>query len=141
MKKLILGSLLFFAAQVGFAQSVDAKTYVKNMNVKEQLESAKKEILPMIQTGKEADFTKEFDSTVNDFIQSFEKAVDENVTAENLKAANKAFTETKQLTPATPKDLASFQEKVNTLQTEVGMSLQGLVMKYGKPEVLEAAQE
>lgn len=141
MKKLILGSLLFFAAHVGFAQSQDAKTYVNNMNVKAQLEAAKEEILPSIQIGKEADFKKEFDATVNDFLQSFTKAVDENVTADNLKAANKAFNETKQLTPATPKDLAAFQEKVNNLQNEMGMSLQGLVMKYAKPEVLEAMQE
>ena len=141
MKKLILGSLLFFAVQVGFAQSEDAKTYVKNMNVKEQLEAAKEEILPSIQIGKEADFKKEFDATVNDFIQSFTKAVDENVTADNLKAANKAFNETKQMTPATPKDLTAFQEKVNNLQNEMGMSLQGLVMKYAKPEVLETMQE
>lgn len=141
MKKLILGSLLFFAVQVGFAQSEDAKTYVKNMNVKEQLEAAKKEILPSIQVGKEADFTKEFDTTVNDFIQSFTKAVDENVTADNLKAANKAFNETKQMTPAAPKDLTAFQEKINNLQNEMGMSLQGLVMKYAKPEVLETMQE
>lgn len=142
MKKFIYGALMFFAVQVSFAQaSKDAQTFVSNLGIKAQIETAKQEILPSIQAGKEQEFTKEFDSLVNDFIGTFTKLVDENYNAEEVKAANKKFAETKEMTAVAPKDAMAFQEKVNALQNEIGMSLQGLVMKYADPAVLNAAEE
>ena len=137
MKKFIYGMLLFFAVQAGFAQaSADAKTYVANLGVKQQIDSAKEQILPSIQSGKTEEFTKEFDGLVSDFINTFSKLVEENYNAEELKAANKKFAETKEMALVQPKDVNAFQEKVTNLQNEIGMSLQGLVMKYADPALL-----
>lgn len=142
MKKFIYGMLVFFAVQTGFAQvSADAKTYVTNLGVKEQIDSAKEQILPSIQSGKTEEFSKEFDGLVNDFITSFSKLVEENYNAADLKTANKKFAETKEMTLVTPKDVNVFQEKVTQLQNEIGISLQGLVMKYADPALLGGDEE
>ncbi|MBA5792165.1 hypothetical protein H1R17_04560 [Flavobacterium sp. xlx-214] len=141
MKKIFLGAAMFFAIQSGFAQSQDAKTFVANMGIKQQLDGAKEQILPSIEKGKEADFTKEFDAVVTDFTATFSKLVDENYDMVLVKEANKKFAETKEMTQVMPKDAVAFQEKVNNMQNEIGMSLQGLVMKYADKAALEAAQE
>lgn len=142
MKKFIYGMLVFFAVQTGFAQvSADAKTYVANLGVKEQIDSAKEQILPSIQSGKTEEFSKEFDGLVNDFITSFSKLVEENYNAADLKTANKKFAETKEMTLVTPKDVNVFQEKVTQLQNEIGISLQGLVMKYADPALMGGDEE
>lgn len=138
MKKLILGAFMFFAIHGSFAQTQDAKTFITNMGIKAQMDQAKEEILPNIETGKEADFIKEFDALVSDFTDSFSKLVDENYDMALIQEANKKFAETKELTQVLPKDAVTFQEKITSLQNEIGVSLQGVLMKYAKPEVLES---
>lgn len=141
MKKIFLATAMFFAMQIGFAQSQDAQTFITNLGIKAQLDTAKEGILPDIQVGKEEDFKKEFDTTVNEFIGSFGKLVDESFNMDEVKLANKKFAETKELTKVLPKDAVAFQEKVGTLQNELGMTLQGLVMKYANEEALQQAEE
>lgn len=141
MKKIIFGTAMFFAVQIGFAQSQDAQTFVDNMGVKVQIEGAKKQILPAIDTAKVNEFTKEFDALASTFITDFTKLVDENYDATEIKDANKKYAETKEMTQIAPKDTAAFEQKVNALQAEVGMSMQGLVMKYASAEALQEAQE
>ena len=127
MKNLFLGAILFCVTQVSLAQgSPDAIKFVNNLGVKTQIDAAKEQILPSIEVGKEAEFTK---------------LVDENYDMELVKAANKKFDETKEMTQVLPKDAVAFQEKVNTLQNEIGMTLQGLVMKYASAEALQQGEE
>lgn len=141
MKKLILGTLMFFAVQIGFAQaSQDAQTFVSNLGLKAQLDAAKEQILPSIETGKEADFTKEFDEQVLSFISQFSSLVDQNYDINLVKEANKKFAETKVLSQVLPKDAVTFQEKLTSLQNEMGISLQGVMMKYAKAEELEGME-
>lgn len=141
MKKLILGTLMFFAVQIGFAQaSQDAQTFVSNLGLKAQVDAAKEQILPMIEVGKEEEFKKEFDLLVTDFTNSYSKLVDDNFDSTEVKAANKKFIETKELSKVSPKDVVAFQEKVTALQNEIGISLQGIVMKYANQEALQGME-
>lgn len=141
MKKIIFGTAMFFAIQIGFAQSQDTQTYIANLGVKTQIETQKQQILPMIDATKLEDFNKEFDVVASSFVTDFTKLVDENYDAAEIKDANKKFAETKEMTQLAPKDAAAFQEKVNTLQTEVGMTMQGLVMKYASAEAMQQTEE
>ncbi|UUV22451.1 hypothetical protein [Paenimyroides aestuarii] len=141
MKKMIFGTVMFFAIQVGFAQSQDAQTFVSNMGVKAQIEGAKQQILPAIDTAKVDEFTKEFDAVASNFITDFTKLVDENYDATEIKDANKKYAETKEMTQIAPKDAAAFEQKINALQAEVGMTMQGLVMKYASEEAMQQAEE
>ncbi len=141
MKKVIYGAIMFFAIQTGFAQSQDAKTFVTNMGLKTQIDAIKDQVLPAIDTAKVDDFTKEFDTVTNEFVSNFSKLVDENYNVDEVKDANKKFAETNELTQIAPKDAITFEQKVNTLQTEIGMTLQGLVMKYASAEALQEAEE
>ncbi len=138
---MIFGTFMFFAIQVGFAQSQDAQTFVSNMGVKAQIEGAKQQILPAIDTAKVDEFTKEFDAVASSFITDFTKLVDENYDANEIKDANKKYAETKEMTQIAPKDAAAFEQKINALQAEVGMSMQGLVMKYASAEAMQQAEE
>jgi len=141
MKKLIFGALMFFAVQASFAQaSQEAQTFVQNMGIKAQLDVAKEQILPSILTGKEADFTKEFDEQVLSFVSQFSDLVDQNYDMNLVKEANKKFAETKEMTQIMPKDMASFEEKLTAVQNEMGITLQGIMMKYAKPEALEITE-
>ncbi len=141
MKKFIYGAIMFFAIQTGFAQTQDAKTFVDNMGMKANIDGVKQQILPMIDTAKVADFNKEFDALVNGFVSDFSKLVDENYDAAELKAANKKFAETKEVTVLEPKDKTTFEQKAGTLSNEVNMTMQGLVMKYASAEALQQAEE
>lgn len=138
MKKFIYGAMMLFAVQTGFAQTQDAKTFVNNTV---NTDAIKQQILPMIDTAKVADFNKEFDALVNGFVTDFSKLVDENYDAAELKAANKKFAETKEVTVLEPKDKTTFEQKATTLSNEVNMTMQGLVMKYASAEALQQAEE
>lgn len=140
MKKFIYGAAMFFALQSGFAQTQDAQTLVANMGVKTQIDAAKQQILPMIKTDNVENFTKEFDALANDFIGKFSMLVDENYNADDIKEANKKFVETKQIAQIMPKDAAILEQKINELQAEANVSMEGLVMKYGDQEALQAQE-
>ncbi|SFN22364.1 hypothetical protein SAMN05421741_102189 [Paenimyroides ummariense] len=141
MKKFIYGAIMLLAVQTGFAQTQDAKTFVDNMGMKANIDGVKQQILPMIDTAKVDDFNKEFDALVNGFVTDFSKLVDENYDAAELKAANKKFAETKEVTVLEPKDKTTFEQKAGTLSNEVNMTMQGLVMKYASAEALQQAEE
>lgn len=141
MKKFIYGAIMIFAMQIGFAQTQDAKTFVDNMGMQANIDGVKQQILPMIDTAKVDDFNKEFDALVNDFVTDFSKLVDENYDAAELKAANKKFADTKEVTVLEPKDKTTFEQKAGNLSNEVNMTMQGLVMKYASAEALQQAEE
>lgn len=141
MKKFIYAAMMLFAVQTGFAQTQDAKTFVDNMGMKANIDGVKQQILPMIDTAKVDDFNREFDALVNGFVTDFSKLVDENYDAAELKAANKKFAETKEVTVLEPKDKTTFEQKAGTLSNEVNMTMQGLVMKYASAEALQQAEE
>lgn len=132
---------MLFAIQTGFAQTQDAKTFVSSTV---NTDAIKQQILPMIDTAKVDDFNKEFDALVNGFVTDFSKLVDENFDADELKAVNKKFADTKdinELAMLEPKDKAAFEQKAGALSNEVNMTMEGLVMKYASAEVLQQAQE
>jgi len=135
MKKFFYGAFMFFAVQFGFAQgSQDALTYVTNLGMKTQIDAVKQQVLPMIDSSKTEEFTKEFDSLTNDFISNYTKLVDESYDAAELADANKKFSETKQAIQIPAKDAAAFEQKATTLSTGVNTAIQGLLAKYAKQE-------
>ncbi|HUH25950.1 MAG TPA: hypothetical protein VLY87_04945 [Flavobacterium sp.] len=138
MKKLLYVFIALFTMHFGFAQtSEDAKTYVKNMGIKEQLDETKKEILPGILEKNVTDFTKEFDGVVTDFISSLENLTNEAFSTEALKKFNKSVAESETPELMAPKDPVAFEQNVNTLEENLGLSLQGIVIKYADPAFLE----
>lgn len=142
MKKILIAFITLFTIQFGFAQaSADAKTYVKNMGIKEQLEDTKKEILPGILEKNVPDFNKEFDGVVADFILGLENLTNETFTTEDLKKFNKSIAESAEPELMNPKDPANFENKINSLQENLGLSLQGILIKYADPAFLQEMEQ
>jgi len=142
MKKLLYVCFAFFAIQVGFAQaSPEAKAYIKNLKMKESLDQTKVGITNLILNENLEKFNTEFDNLINTFIADFENLVNENYTAEDLNKLNKSIESNSAPEPIAPKDAVAFQEKANKIQEEMGMSLQGIVMKYGDPVKLEEMEK
>lgn len=141
MKKIFYTAIIALSMQFGFAQTADALTYVNNMGVTSQIQSVKEQLLPAVETGKQEDFNKEFDKAVNDFVTKLAKLIDDNYISNDIVEANKKFNVTKEFVPSTPKDINLFQDKAQELQNEIGITLQGLIMKYADQAMLDAAQE
>ncbi|RRA94682.1 hypothetical protein [Paenimyroides viscosum] len=140
MKKFIYGTLMFFAIQTGIAQTKDAQTLVTNMGVKAQIEGIKQQILPIITTENVENFNKDFDAMVTDFVSRFSKLVDEGYKASDIQEANKKFAESKEIAQIVPIDAPSLEQKIMALQAEANVTMEGLVMKYGDPEALQAEE-
>jgi len=143
MKKILFTLyIVLFSMQSVFAQtSENSKTYVKNMGIKEKLSGAKNEMLFAIKTEKQPNFTKEFDQTIDNFIVSYIKLVDENVNDSEIKAANKTFHETQQLVQLIPKNPVVFEQKINTLNEKLDLSLQIIIVKYIEPAFLDVIKQ
>lgn len=141
-KTLYILYITLFSMQFVFAQtSENSKIYVKNTGIKEKLYGAKHEMLFAIKTEKQPDFTKEFDRTIDDFIISYIKLIDENFNNSDIKVANKVFTETQQLVQPTPKNPFVFEEKLNTLYENLDLSLQNIIVKYTEPTFLDVINQ
>lgn len=142
MKKIFLLAVAFFAMQFSFAQaSAEAKTYVKNLGVKESLDMSKKDISDLILPENLTNFNSEFDAIAANFITSFENLFHENFTSEDLNKMNSSIENNTTLDPIMPKNLETFQEKAMKAEEEMGLSLEGIVMKYGDPVKLEQMQQ
>ena len=134
--------IALFSTQFVFAQtSENSKIYVKNMGIKEKLSGAKHEMLFAIKPEKKPNFTKEFDQTIDNFIISYIKLVDENFNDSEIKAANKTFNETQQLVQPIPKNPVVFEEKINTLHENLDLSLQSIIVKYIGPAFLDTIKQ
>lgn len=141
-KTLYILYIALFSTQFIFAQtSENSKIYVKNMGIKEKLSSAKHEMLFAIKTEKQSNFTQEFDQTIDNFIISYIKLVDENFNDSEIKAANKTFNETQQLVQPNPKNSVVFEEEVNILHENLDLSLQSIIVKYTEPAFLDSIKQ
>lgn len=142
MKKLLYVFIAVFTMHFGFAQtSDDAKIYVKNMKIKEQIDETKKELLSGILEKNVADFNKEFDGVVAEFISGLEILTNDNFSTEALKKFNESVAASETPEFMTPKDPVAFEEKVNALQENLGLSLQGILIKYADPSFLEQLEQ
>lgn len=141
MKKFIYSAILLFAIQIGFAQTQDAKTYVKNLGIKEQLDLVKTNVTEVILAENTASFNKEFDDLVTNYLTNIENLMSENYSAEDLNKMNKSIENKETFEPIKPKDITSFQEKAEKYEQEMGMSIEGVLVKYGDPAKLQAMEE
>ena len=78
---------------------------------------------------------------VAEFISNFENLVHENFSTEDLNKMNKSIENNIQIDPIMPKDAVAFQEKALKAEEEMGLSLEGILLKYGDPVKLEQMQQ
>src|SRR5690606_41431025 len=116
-------------------------TYFKNLGVRESLEFSKKDSYELILPENLTNFNSEFDAIYATFIKIFENLFHENYTSEDLNKMNSSIENNTTLDPIMPKDLETFQEKAMKAEEEMGLSLEGIVMKYGDPVKLEQMQQ
>src|SRR5690554_6615731 len=141
MKKMFYAFIALFTLQIGFAQvSSEAKTYIKNTGINEQVEEPKAQILPSILEENVADFNKDYDAAVKGYISELETLFHDNFDAANLKKYKESFAANTEPEAMMSKDLQGFQQKAGTLQEILGLSINGLVVKYADPAVLEQMQ-
>lgn len=142
MKKIFLLAVAFLTMQFSFAQaSAEAKTYIKNLGIKESLEMSKKDISDLILPENLTNFSNEFDTVSSQFISTFENLFHESFTIEDLKRMNSSIENNTAIDPIMPKDLESFQEKAIKAEEEMGLTIEGIVMKYGDPVKLQQMQQ
>lgn len=141
MKKMFYTFIALFTLQIGFAQvSSEAKTYIKNSGISEQLDATKTQILPSILEENVADFNKDYDAAVKGYISELETLVHDNFDAADLKKYNESLAANTEPEAMMPKDLQGFQQKAGTLQENLALFINGLVVKYADPAVLEQMQ-
>src|SRR5690554_7238524 len=96
MKKMFYTFVALFTLQIGFAQvSSEAKTYIKNSGISEQLDATKTQILPSILEENVADFNKDYDAAVKGYISELETLVHDNFDAADLKKYNESLADRK----------------------------------------------
>lgn len=131
MKKLVLAFLLVLTAQVGIAQDTfkaDVQKVVQLTGSAAQAEVAKKQIVTMIPEAKKAQFSKEFDALVPDYLTSLEKYYMETYTHDEIKQMIKFYE-----TPVGKKITANARglaEATTKAAQDWGTKLQNLIMKY-----------
>lgn len=133
MKKLLFAVLFMLAAQVGMAQASDAfKADVKKLleisGSNAQMDAAKKQILAMIPTDKQAEFTKEFEKSLQPIYQAQQDFYLKEFTHDDIKQIVKYYE-----SPIGKKMVEKskvLNENLTTITQEWTMELQGLLMKY-----------
>lgn len=131
MKKLVLAFLLVLTAQVGIAQDTfkaDVQKVVQLTGSAAQAEVAKKQIVTMIPEAKKAQFSKEFDALVPEYLTSLEKYYMETYTHDEIKQMIKFYE-----TPVGKKITANARglaEATTKAAQDWGTKLQNLIMKY-----------
>lgn len=142
MKKLLFICVAFFTIQFSFAQaSTEAKNYIKNLGIKQQLELVKNDITNVILAENIDNFNKEYDELVNNYVGNFENLMHESYSTEDLNKMNSQLEKNEALEPIMPKDLESFQQKAEKYENEMGISIEGIVMKYGDPAKLQEMEQ
>lgn len=142
MKKIIYAFIALCIVQIGFAQvSDEAKTYIKNSGISEQLDATKTQILPAILEENLVAFNKDYDAAAKNYISDLETLVSDNFEAADLKKYNESIIANTAPEAMMPKDIEGFQQKAAALQQNLGVLLQGLMEKYAEPAALEQVQE
>jgi hypothetical protein len=142
MKKLLFICVALLSIQFSFAQaSTEAKTYIKNLGIKQQLDLIKGDVSNVILAENTDQFNKEYDDLVTSYITSLENLMHDSYSAEDLNKMNTSLEKNEALEPIMPKDLESFQQKAEKIENEMGMSIEGIVMKYGDPVKLQEMEQ
>ena len=142
MKKTLYVFIALFTLQIGFAQvSEEAKTYIKNAGIPEQLDATKTQILPAILEENRVAFNKDYDAATKNYISELETLVNDNFETADLKKYNESIIVNTAPEAMVPKDAVGFQQKANTLQQNLGLFLQGLMEKYADPAILQQMQQ
>lgn len=131
MKKIILTIALIAVTQISFAQDAfknDVKKLIEVSGGMAQIDVAKKQILPMIPEGKQAEFLKEFDATMPSYFQKFYDFYQKEYTHDDVKAMLK-FYESPVGKKINSKAGPMAEMTINAAQTW-GTELQGILMKY-----------
>lgn len=133
MKKLLLTLVVVLMAQLGMAQASDAfkKDVVKYLELSGQrktIEMVTKDIVSNIPAEKQADFKKELDASITNFMNKLAEPYMAEFTHEDIKTAIK-FYETPVGKKLTEK-AGVLYEKGQAVGQEWGMEVQGLMMKY-----------
>lgn len=131
MKKIIIVFAIALLSQFSFAQDTfkaDVQKVLQLTGSSAQAEVAKKQIVTMVPDAKKAEFVKEFDALVPDYLASLEKYYMETYTHEEVKQMIKFYE-----TPVGKKITANaggLAEATTKAAQEWGMKLQNLIMKY-----------
>lgn len=131
MKKIVLVAFLVLSSAVTFAQDAFKKDVLEMMKVSgvnASMDAAKKQVVSMIPTDKQAEFTKEFDAVLAKVADQQAKNYMEVYTHDDIKAMLKFYE-----SPVGKKiqEKASIlTEKSMEIQQNIGMEIQGLMMKY-----------
>mgnify|MGYP006170766843 CR=1 FL=1 len=131
MKKIVLVAFLVLSSAVTFAQDAFKKDVLEMMKVSgvnASMDAAKKQVVSMIPADKQAEFTKEFDAILAKVADQQAKNYMEVYTHDDIKAMLKFYE-----SPVGKKiqEKASIlTEKSMEIQQNIGMEIQGLMMKY-----------
>ncbi|QYJ68541.1 DUF2059 domain-containing protein [Flavobacterium litorale] len=132
MKKLVFAFVFMLAAQFTFAQDAAFKADVKKMmeltGATAQMDMAKKQVMAMVPADKQADFTKEFEKSLEPVLESQTNFYMKEFTHQEIKDLIK-FYQSPLGRKLAEKSTKLAEENIQTMQ-EWSMELQGIMMKY-----------
>ncbi len=132
MKKLFFAFVFILAAQLSFAQDDAYKADVKKMmeltGSTAQMEMAKKQVMAMIPADKQADFSKEFEKSLEPILKKQQEFYMKEFTHAEIKELIK-FYESPLGKKLAEKNTKLAEQNIQTMQ-EWSMELQGIMMKY-----------
>lgn len=138
MKKMFVTFIALFTLQIGLAQgSPEAKVYVQNAGIAQQLNTSKAQILPNILEENTTDFNKEFDEAVQNYLTELESLVAVSFNESDLKLYNESVAAGTVATELMPNDAQSFQERAQALQMSFGETLNSIIQKHVDPAILQ----
>lgn len=146
MKKLLMIAMFAFGAQMTFAQTKSAKAnateYLMATGVTAQFDAMKAQVKPLLLEGKENEFNKDFDETLNGLVDDLSTLVASTYSEKELADVIAEIKKTGQFVelPASDND-EELNQKVQSKMSEFVMKIQQMIMKYGDQEKIKKAQE
>jgi len=139
MKKLVMLFAFVLISQIGMAQSGDAMKgevikFLEVSGMKGQVDGIKGQLLAAVADDKKADFTKEFDSSVNNLIDKSTKVIGKYYTLEQFKGSMKDIETTRQLNLPEIENGQQFNDELGKVNEEFSLELQGIMEKYVSQE-------
>lgn len=131
MKKVVLVFAFALVCQLGFSQEAfkaDVMKVIEMSGSNATMDAAKKQVLAMIPSDKQAEFTKEFDVIIKSISEQQAKNFMEVYTHDDIKAMIKFYESPvgKKMQEKAP----ILAEKAMAMQQANMMEIQGLMMKY-----------
>ena len=131
MKKLVFVFALALVNQLGFSQEdfkADVMKVIEMSGSNATMNAARNQVLAMVPSDKQAEFTKEFDEIIKSLTEQQAKNFMEVYTHDDVKAMIKFYESPvgKKIQEKAP----VLAEKAMAMQQGIGMQIQGLVMKY-----------